>query len=310
VTLLSCRHCGSSLHHDVIDLGHQPPSNAYLRAEQRGQPEITYPLKVYVCTSCWLMQLPAHAPAETLFSADYAYVSSVSTSWCAHAERYVDATVERLGLDAGSMVVELASNDGYLLRHVLRRGIPCLGIEPTRSTAQLAIEQGVPTLERFFSLALAEELVGRDGPVAGGADLVVANNVIAHVPDINDVFAGIARLLKPTGQVSIECPHLLQLLAGNQFDTIYHEHYSYLSLQVVERIARQRSGRYLGRVEQVLVEGANPKDASQMMGRTRSNRLTFFPSQDSNGRPIAAGELVDLVIEDVRPFSLSGSPLA
>ena len=237
MTLLSCRHCGSSLHHDVIDLGHQPPSNAYLRAEQRGQPEITYPLKVYVCTSCWLMQLPAHAPAETLFSADYAYVSSVSTSWCAHAERYVDATVERLGLDAGSMVVELASNDGYLLRHVLRRGIPCLGIEPTRSTAQLAIEQGVPTLERFFSLALAEELVGRDGPVAGGADLVVANNVIAHVPDINDVFAGIARLLKPTGQVSIECPHLLQLLAGNQFDTIYHEHYSYLSLRAVARIA-------------------------------------------------------------------------
>ncbi len=237
MTLLSCRHCGSSLHHDVIDLGHQPPSNAYLRAEQLGQPEITYPLKVYVCTSCWLMQLPAHAPAETLFSADYAYVSSVSTSWCAHAERYVDATVERLGLDAGSMVVELASNDGYLLRHVLKRGIPCLGIEPTRSTAQLAIEQGVPTLERFFSLALAEELVGRDGPVAGGADLVVANNVIAHVPDINDVFAGIARLLKPTGQVSIECPHLLQLLAGNQFDTLYHEHYSYLSLAVLQAIA-------------------------------------------------------------------------
>jgi SAM-dependent methyltransferase len=236
VTLLCCRHCGSSLHHEVIDLGHQPPSNAYLGADQLGKPEITYPLKVYLCTSCWLMQLPAHTPAETLFGADYAYISSVSTSWCAHAERFVAAAVERLSLDTGSMVVELASNDGYLLRHVLERGIPCLGIEPTRSTAQLASERGIPTLERFFGLALAEELVDSTGPVAGGADLVVANNVLAHVPDINDFLAGLTRLLKPRGQASIEFPHLLQLLAGNQFDTIYHEHYSYLSLAVLQRI--------------------------------------------------------------------------
>ncbi|MEB3201256.1 MAG: class I SAM-dependent methyltransferase [Synechococcus sp.] len=236
MTALHCRHCGASLQQPVIDLGHQPPSNAYLSADQLKQAELTYPLKVYVCTSCWLVQLPCHAAAETLFSANYAYLSSISTSWCAHAERYVATATERLNLSSDSMVVELASNDGYLLKYVLERGIPCLGIEPTHSTAQLAVEQGIPTLEQFFSQRLAEELVGAGGAVAGGADLVVANNVLAHVPDINDFLAGISRLLKPTGQVSIEFPHLLQLLQGNQFDTIYHEHYSYLSLAVLHRI--------------------------------------------------------------------------
>ncbi len=179
-------------------------------------PEITYPLKVYVCSSCWLVQLPAHAAAEELFTADYAYFSSTSTS-------------ERLGLGSESMVVELASNDGYLLQYVQKRGIPCLGIEPTRATAEAARAKGIETIERFFGVALAEELAP--------ADLVVANNVLAHVPDINDFVAGIARLLKPEGRASIEFPHLLRLLEGNQFDTIYHEHYSYLSLRVVQRIA-------------------------------------------------------------------------
>jgi len=236
MTLLRCRHCGSLLHQEVIDLGHQPPSNAYLSADQLGQPEITYPLKVYICTSCWLVQLPAHAAAETLFTPDYAYFSSTSSSWCAHAKRFVSDAVSRLGLDQGSMVVELASNDGYLLQYVLERQIPCLGIEPTQAAAQLARQRGIPTLERFFGVALAEELVAEGAPVAGGADLIAANNVLAHVPDINDFLAGITRLLKPTGQVSIEFPHLLRLLEGNQFDTIYHEHYSYLSLAVLQRI--------------------------------------------------------------------------
>ena len=236
MTLLRCRHCGSLLHQEVIDLGHQPPSNAYLSADQLGRPEITYPLKVYICSSCWLVQLPAHAAAETLFTPDYAYFSSTSSSWCAHAERFVKDAVSRLGLDQGSMVVELASNDGYLLQYVLERQIPCLGIEPTQAAAELARQRGIPTLERFFGVALAEELVAEGAPVAGGADLIAANNVLAHVPDINDFLAGITRLLKPTGQVSIEFPHLLRLLAGNQFDTIYHEHYSYLSLAVLQRI--------------------------------------------------------------------------
>lgn len=213
----------------MIDLGHQPPSNAYLTAEQLLGPEITYPLKVYVCSCCWLVQLPAHAAAEELFTADYAYFSSTSTSWCAYAERFVTAASERLGLGTESMVVELASNDGYLLQYVQQRGIPCLGIEPTRATAEAARAKGIETIERFFGEALAAELEP--------ADLVVANNVLAHVPDINDFVAGIARLLKPTGRASIEFPHLLRLLVGNQFDTIYHEHYSYLSLRTVARIA-------------------------------------------------------------------------
>ena len=225
----ACRHCGSPLEHTVIDLGHQPPSNAYLTADQLLKPEITYPLQVYVCTHCWLVQLPAHATAEELFTPDYAYFSSTSTSWCAHAKHFVEKAVQRLGLGENSHVVELASNDGYLLQYVQQRNIPCLGIEPTRATAEAARAKGVKTLESFFGLALAEELES--------ADLVIANNVLAHVPDINDFVAGIAHLLKPNGQASIEFPHLLQLLKGNQFDTIYHEHYSYLSLRTVMRIA-------------------------------------------------------------------------
>jgi len=225
----ACRHCRSPLEHTVIDLGHQPPSNAYLTAEQLLGPELTYPLQVYVCTSCWLVQLPAHAAAEELFTANYAYFSSTSSSWCAHAEHFVADAVDRLRLGRASRVVELASNDGYLLQYVQQRGIPCLGIEPTRATAEAARAKGIETIERFFGLALAQELEK--------ADLVVANNVLAHVPDSNDFVAGIAYLLKPQGRASIEFPHLLRLLEGNQFDTIYHEHYSYLSLGTVARIA-------------------------------------------------------------------------
>jgi len=244
----ACRHCGSPLEHQVIDLGHQPPSNAYLRPEQLAGPEITYPLRVMVCQRCWLVQLPAHAAADQLFTPDYAYFSSTSTSWCAHAERFVAAAVARLGLGPQSHVVELASNDGYLLQYLQQRGIPCLGIEPTSATAAAARQKGIPTLERFFGLALAQELEP--------ADLVVANNVLAHVPDINDFLAGIAQLLKPNGLASIECPHLLRLLQGNQFDTIYHEHYSYLSLQVVERMALA-AGLALVDVEELRTHGGS-----------------------------------------------------
>jgi len=244
----ACRHCLSPLEHTVIDLGHQPPSNAYLTAEQLLVPEVTYPLQVYVCTNCWLVQLPAHAAAEELFTEDYAYFSSTSSSWCAHSERFVDAAVERLELGAESKVVELASNDGYLLQYVQKRGIPCLGIEPTHATAEAARAKGIETIERFFGVALAEELEP--------ADLIVANNVLAHVPDINDFVAGIARLLKPQGLASIEFPHLLRLLEGNQFDTIYHEHYSYLSLRVVQRIAVS-AGLEVVDVEHLLTHGGS-----------------------------------------------------
>ena len=244
----SCRHCASRLHNSVIDLGHQPPSNAYLTPEQLALPEVTYPLKVFVCTHCWLVQLPAHAAAEELFTADYAYFSSTSSSWCAHAERFVKAATERLQLGPESLVVELASNDGYLLQYVQQLGIPCLGIEPTRATAEAARAKGITTIERFFGVTLAAQLEP--------ADLVVANNVLAHVPDINDFLAGIARLLKPTGLSSIEFPHLLRLLAGNQFDTIYHEHYSYLSLRVVQRIAA-KAGLAVVDVEELPTHGGS-----------------------------------------------------
>lgn len=243
-----CRHCGSPLAHEVIDLGHQPPSNAYLTAEQLALPEITYPLKVFVCTNCWLMQLPAHAVADQLFTPDYAYFSSTSTSWCAHAKAFVTQAVDRLGLDEKSHVVELASNDGYLLQYVKQQGIPCLGIEPTHATAEAARAKGIETIEEFFGIALSEKLVK--------ANLIVANNVLAHVPDINDFVAGIGCLLKPDGQASIEFPHLLKLLQGNQFDTIYHEHYSYISLRAVQRIV-QAAGLQVVDVEQLQTHGGS-----------------------------------------------------
>lgn len=247
-----CRHCQAPLEQEVIDLGHQPPSNAYLTAEQLLQPEITYPLKVSVCTDCWLVQVPAHAAADQLFTADYAYFSSTSTSWCHHAERYVAAARDRLGLSAESLVVELASNDGYLLQYVQQLGIPCLGIEPTTATAEAARQKGIPTIERFFGVSLAEELASE----GRCADLIVANNVLAHVPDINDFLAGMAMLLKPTGQVSIEFPHLLELLRGNQFDTIYHEHYSYIGLATLQRMAEQ-AGLKLMDVERFATHGGS-----------------------------------------------------
>jgi len=228
-----CRHCGSPLEHEVIDLGHQPPSNAYLTKEQLSLPEQTYPLKVFVCTNCWLVQLPAHASANELFTADYAYFSSTSKSWCDHARNFVSLAVDRLGLGTESFVVELASNDGYLLQYVQQKNIPCLGIEPTQSTANASRAKGIQTLEAFFGSELGAQLEK--------ADLVIANNVLAHVPDINDFIQGISNLLKPSGQASVEFPHLLRLIQGNQFDTIYHEHYSYLSLGFLSRICKSFS---------------------------------------------------------------------
>ena len=244
----SCRHCRSPLEQSVIDLGHQPPSNAYLLPDQLSKAEITYPLQVFVCTHCWLVQLPAHAAAEELFTADYAYFSSTSKTWCEHAQRFVTDAIVRLALGEDSNVVELASNDGYLLQYFKQSGIPCLGIEPTHATAEAARAKGIETIERFFGANLAQDLEP--------ADLVVANNVLAHVPDINDFVAGIALLLKPQGCASIEFPHLLRLLDGNQFDTIYHEHYSYLSLRVVQRIVAA-SGMEVVDVEQLATHGGS-----------------------------------------------------
>lgn len=229
---MKCRHCQSQDMGPFLDLGTAPPSNSYVRKPDLGKPELWYPLVIRVCNDCLLVQTEDFASRETFFSESYAYFSSFSTSWLGHAEAYVAAMAERFGLDASSRVVEIAANDGYLLQYVKARGIPCLGVEPTASTAKAAREKGIQIVEDFFGVELAARLAS-DG---WGADLMAANNVLAHVPDINDFVAGFARLLKPTGVATFEFPHLLNMVTEAQFDTAYHEHYSYLSLVAVERI--------------------------------------------------------------------------
>lgn len=216
----------------AVDLGHQPPSNAYLEAAGLNGPEIYAPLKVYVCDSCWLVQVPSLHQANELFTAAYAYFSSVSSSWVEHARRYVAEMVDRFALGSESFVVEIASNDGYLLQFVKQAGIPCLGIEPTASTAAAARGRGVETVEYFFGESRSRELAAERGP----ADLMVANNVLAHVPEINDFVAGFREMLAPEGVATFEFPHVMRLVDGCQFDTIYHEHYSYLSLTAVRTV--------------------------------------------------------------------------
>jgi len=229
---VKCRHCGSELHLSFLDLGSAPPSNAYLREADLRAPETWYPLRLLVCEQCWLVQTEDHAGREQLFSEDYAYFSSYSSSWLAHACAYVQAMQARYALGPASCVAEVAANDGYLLQYVRDAGIPCYGIEPTASTAAAARARGIEIVERFFGVALARELAAQGRQ----ADLMAANNVLAHVPDINDFVAGFALLLKPQGVATFEFPHLLRMVQECQFDTAYHEHYSYLSLTSVQRI--------------------------------------------------------------------------
>ncbi len=212
------------------DLGSAPPSNAMLTEAMLGNPEPTYPLAVEVCDVCFLAQIDEHKAATEIFDADYTYFSSFSKSWLAHAERFADMAVERFGLGPQSLVIEIASNDGYLLQYFKARGVPVLGVEPTANTAEAAIAKGIPTMVEFFGSRLAEE------QLAAKADLIVGNNVFAHVPDIKDFSAGLKAALKPNGVISLEFPHLLRLIEQAQFDTIYHEHFSYLSLFTTERI--------------------------------------------------------------------------
>ncbi len=229
---MKCRHCGAALTLPFLDLGSAPPSNAYLSAAALRAPEVWYPLRLLVCEQCWLVQTEDHAGREALFTDDYAYFSSYSTSWLAHSRAYVDAMRVRFDLGATSLVAEVAANDGYLLQYVAAAGIPCYGVEPTAGTAAAARARGIEIVERFFGAALADELAATGRRV----DLVAANNVLAHVPDIDDFAAGFARLLKPHGVATFEFPHLLRMVGENQFDTAYHEHYSYLSLTAVEQI--------------------------------------------------------------------------
>jgi SAM-dependent methyltransferase len=245
---MQCRHCQHTLEYVFLDLGLAPFSNAYLSKEDLEKPEPVFPLKLFVCEKCWLVQTEDFAKADDLFQADYAYFSSTSKSWLDHAKRYTDMIAKKLGLDKSSLVIELASNDGYLLKNFVAAKIPCLGIEPTTDTANAARALGIDVLEEFFGEAMAKNLPK--------ADLVLGNNVYAHVPDINDFTKGMKAALKPTGTITLEFPHLLELIKHNQFDTVYHEHFSYLSLQVVVTIFAA-AGLRIYDVEQIPTHGGS-----------------------------------------------------
>jgi SAM-dependent methyltransferase len=249
---MKCRHCQAQVTLPFVDLGSSPPSNAYLTPAQMQLPETVYPLRVLVCEQCWLVQTEDFAGFDAMFPPDYAYFSSFSSSWLAHAKTYCNAMTVRFGINAASCVVEVASNDGYLLKNFKAAGVPCYGIEPTASTAKAAREIGIESIEEFFGKKLAARLVSEDRQ----ADLTAANNVLAHVPDINDFVSGFAMLLKPQGVSTFEFPHLMNLVKDAQFDTIYHEHFSYLSLTSVRTIFKA-NGLDVFDVEEIPTHGGS-----------------------------------------------------
>lgn len=249
---MNCRHCGAPLSHTFLDLGFAPPSNAYLTEADLSKPEKYYPLKAKVCEQCWLVQAEDYAQADELFRADYAYFSSTSSSWLAHAKRYAAQMVEQLKLDQKSAVIEVACNDGYLLRNFVEANIPCLGIEPTANTAAAAEKLGIPVMCQFFSEALGNQLAAEGRQ----ADLLAGNNVFAHVPDINDFTKGLKAALKPSGTITLEFPHLMRLIEQTQFDTIYHEHFSYLSLYTASRIF-EHAGLRIWNVDELPTHGGS-----------------------------------------------------
>lgn len=291
---MQCRFCQQPLTHVFADLGEQPPSNSYLKPSQDVAKEAYYPLKVWTCESCKLTQLDEFKDHAEIFDAEYAYFSSYSTSWVKHAEKYVADMAAELTLGADSRVIEVASNDGYLLQFVKQRGIPCLGVEPTASTAAAARAKGIESREVFFGKQSAEALA-KEG---WSADLTAANNVLAHVPDINDFVAGFKTILKPEGVATFEFPHLLQLVLNNQFDTIYHEHFSYLSLLTVQKIFAAQRLRIF-RVQEIPTHGGSlrvfathdqakrPTEASvaEMLAKeekARMNAMAFYTGFQKN----------------------------
>jgi len=249
---MKCRFCKNPLEHSFIDLGFAPPSNSYLTREDLSKPEIYYPLRVKVCDQCWLVQTEDFASKHEFFNDNYAYFSSTSKSWCAHAKNYVNMIVPRLDLSEKSLVIEIASNDGYLLEYFGPLAIPCLGIEPTLSTALEAEKKGIEVIKEFFTVELSKDLVDKYGQ----ADLIIGNNVFAHVPDILDFSIAMKNALKSDGVITLEFPHLLELIKNNQFDTIYHEHYSYLSLLSVTKILAAAKLKIYD-VEQVSTHGGS-----------------------------------------------------
>lgn len=285
---MNCRHCSTALdpQRDVfIDLGSAPPSNAFLRARDLDRAESYLPLKVFTCGNCRLVQVDEIERHDALFSDDYVYFSSFSSTWLAHAKAYVNKVVSRLALNEQSLVMEVASNDGYLLQFVQERGIPCVGIEPTASTAKAARERGIESIEEFFGESFAMEFASSRGK----ADLIAGNNVLAHVPDINDFVAGFRCALAPNGTVTVEFPHLLQLVNHAQFDTVYHEHFSYLSLHSVRSVFASQ-GLVVWDVEELPTHGGSLRVWAQHVSNTRA----ILPSVEALlAKEAAAGMLTD-----------------
>jgi len=257
-----CRFCGAALCHSFADLGMSPLCQTHIAPEQLHEMEPFYPLHVFVCSECFLVQLQEFVSPQEIFG-EYAYFSSYSTSWVDHARRYSEMAIRRFGLGSHSKAMEIASNDGYLLQHFVARGVPVLGIEPAANVARAALDKGIPTEVAFFGRATAEEIAARHGQ----ADLLLGNNVLAHVPDLNDFVGGIRRLLAPRGVLTMEFPHLQRLMAENQFDTIYHEHFSYFSFVAVEKVFAHH-GITLFDVEELPTHGGSLR----IFGRHADNR--------------------------------------
>lgn len=249
---MNCRFCKNELTHEFVDLGFSPPSNSFLTKEQLNSPETFYPLKIMLCEKCFLVQIDEFAKHDNIFNADYVYFSSFSTSWLTHAKAYTQMMIKRFGFNENSQVIEIASNDGYLLQYFKEQGVPVLGIEPAVNTAVVAKEKGIESVVDFFGVRLANSLVAKGTK----ADLLLGNNVLAHVPDINDFVGGLKILLKENGVITFEFPHLLQLIDKNQFDTIYHEHFSYFSFYTTQKIF-EKHGLQLFDVEEIPTHGGS-----------------------------------------------------
>ncbi len=286
MTAAKCRLCDEQLTDTFVDLGMSPLCESYVPAHALDGPETFYPLHVRICSACLLVQLPAYVPGEDIFS-DYAYFSSYSDSWVAHAKRYADEMTERLQLGTDSLVVEVASNDGYLLQHFVAAGIPVVGVEPAANIAEVARTKGIRTEVRFLGAETGAEVAQK----YGRADLVAGNNVYAHVPDIRDFTAGLAALVKPTGLVTLEFPHLLRLIERNQYDTIYHEHYQYLSLLTASR-ALASGGLVVVDVDELSTHGgslrvhARPADAA---GEPSANVKAVLAAEEAAGLHTLSG---------------------
>jgi hypothetical protein len=269
---MKCRHCGTPLSNTFLDLGFAPPSNAYLTADDLARTEKYFPLKIKVCCVCWLVQTEDYTQADDLFNDDYAYFSSTSSSWLLHAELYAKAMISQLDLTQKSFVIEVASNDGYLLKNFIAADIPCLGIEPTATTATSAEMLGIPVLREFFGETLGKRLAAQGNQ----ADLIVGNNVYAHVPDINDFTRGLKAALKSGGIITLELPHLMQLINQSQFDTVYHEHFSYFSLHTVISIFKAADLRVFD-VSELSTHGGSLR----VFGCHTDNSLETTPAVDA-----------------------------